>query len=110
HALSDGGILPGGTDSFTRLLSDGSPDFTFGNEGLVVLPIDPTKSDGRMLADGRFLATTSYYGQDVNKAAEIRRFDSDGTLDTTFGNNGVATFSTADATIFDIKIDPDGNI
>ena len=106
----DGFIITGGGDTFTRLMPDGSEDLTFGNNGTLVLPIDSTKSDSQMLADGRFLATTSYYGEDLNLPAEIRRFDSDGTLDKTFADNGIAIFSTGDATIFDMKIDGDGNI
>jgi uncharacterized delta-60 repeat protein len=106
----DDKIVLGGAETFMRLLPDGSMDSTFGNDGILTLQIDRTKSESRMLADGRFLTTTSYYGQDLNLPAEIRRFTADGTLDSTFGNNGIAIFSTGDATIFDLKIDGDGNI
>jgi uncharacterized delta-60 repeat protein len=107
---TNGKILLGGGDAFTLLLADGSPDQSFGNDGIIRLHIDRTTSDSLMLSDGRFLATTTYYGMDLNLPAEIRRFNSVGTLDTTFGSNGIATFSTGDSVIFDLKIDADGNI
>jgi uncharacterized delta-60 repeat protein len=86
-----------GTDSdfaLFRYLPDGSIDTGFGNGGIATVDIGgradiaqalAIQSDGKLLVAGR-VADTGGADPDVG----IARFNSDGTLDTTFGVNGVA--------------------
>ena len=51
-------------------------------------------------------------GTDGQGGYTIARFNSDGTLDTTFGNNGIASISTGvwDSTLSKLLVQPDGDI
>jgi uncharacterized delta-60 repeat protein len=73
-----------------RFNSDGTLDTTFGNSGKVIQPIGSSNDFGRSLViqpDGKILlGGTCYNGS--NDDFCIARFNSDGTLDTTFGNSG----------------------
>jgi uncharacterized delta-60 repeat protein len=60
------------------LLSAGDLDRTFGTRGIV--PLDAAAGDLVVRSDGKFL---------LNVAGVIRRFNSDGSPDTTFANSGV---------------------
>lgn len=101
HALaiqSDGKILLGGSSadgstlsfSLIRLLPDGSPDSSFNGDGTVL--IDLGRGDDEILAlgvtpEGDILAGGySYNGS--NRDFALLRFKADGSLDTTFGNQG----------------------
>src|SRR6266566_8474684 len=71
-----------------RLLSAGQLDASFGNGGVVV-------TDGGLSAptsvvvqsDGKILVTAS---RDGGGGATRARYNPDGSLDSTFGNNGIA--------------------
>ena len=75
-----------------RLNPDGSVDTTFGSNGIVVSPIaanaiEPImqlQSDGKIVLCCNLITTP-------NCKIELVRLNTDGTLDTTFGNNGVVT-------------------
>lgn len=102
----DGKILASGEASFPdalafgdvlllRLLADGTPDATFGDQGVVFFG-ERSQSSGRSLAlqpDGKILvAGARYFGQvDPETPTLILRYNSSGTLDQTFGVAGVAT-------------------
>jgi uncharacterized delta-60 repeat protein len=87
----------GGFDiAVARLLADGSADASFGTGGRVLIPIDllPGGNDGaRAIAlqdDGRIvLAGDAQREPGGNSAAVILRLLPDGSLDTSFGSNGV---------------------
>ncbi|MBA3543144.1 MAG: hypothetical protein H0T83_01675 [Chthoniobacterales bacterium] len=91
-AVGDSGIYPGFNAAITRLNSDGSLDSSFGNGGTVINHFSTTDSfaavaiqpDGKIVAVGSAQATTGNNGTDVLLA----RYNSDGTLDSTFGTNG----------------------
>ena len=99
HALVDaaGRILVSGTGNFNngefimaRFLPDGSLDATYGNAGLSMVTIAANALGRRMelLPDG---STLQYGSHNWNNGLPriVKRLP-DGTLDTSFGNNGIA--------------------
>ncbi|NOY52480.1 MAG: hypothetical protein GXP58_02540 [Deltaproteobacteria bacterium] len=120
HTDSGGKILvtgdcssSGGVFSFLlRYKSDGTLDTTFGTDGVVsnsdmsggsVLPMNSGKI--LLVGDGETSATGD---------AVVLRYNSDGTLDTTFGTNGVVTYtddrSYDSCWVSDHVLQPDGKI
>src|SRR5215213_8540886 len=95
-----------------RYNSDGSLDPTFGNGGIVTTdlggPADNALSvalqaDGKILISGR---------TDLNNQAPVAvvRYNTNGSLDTTFGNGGVVVTSMDAFSSGDLAIQPDGKI
>jgi uncharacterized delta-60 repeat protein len=84
---------------------DGSLDTTFGNAGIALTPIGRLNSSAWALAiqpDGKIVAggSSAYYGakQQQYSEAALVRYNTDGTLDTTFGGSktpGIALSTTA---------------
>jgi len=110
----DGKILLGGNCNYdfciARFNSDGTLDTTFGTGGKVIQPISSYDDFGRSLAiqpDGKILL-----GGNCNYDFCIARFNSDGTLDTTFGTGGKVTqpIGSADDYGQSLTIQPDGKI
>jgi uncharacterized delta-60 repeat protein len=73
---------------------DGTPDNTFGTNGVVITDVSKygdygyavaIQTDGKIVVAGRTSTGTDGY-------ALILRYNSDGTLDDTFGTNGVVTY------------------
>lgn len=90
---ADGHIVVAGRSerryALARYTNGGALDETFGSDGLVLGPLEPTggfddvviQSDGRIVAaDGRIVA--------AGTAASMTRFDADGSLDESFGVAG----------------------
>jgi uncharacterized delta-60 repeat protein len=77
--------------NFSRYISDGSIDITFGNNGNILTDITPLRFDLcvsiKTQKDDKIIAVGTSY-DDINKAV-IVRFDKNGILDNTFGLNGV---------------------
>ncbi len=100
--------------ALVRYLSDGSLDPTFGNGGKVITPLGvrdelavavALQNDGKIIAAGTYLADN--FGN-LNQTGALVRYNSDGTIDTTFGTDGVAGgFLSA---INAVVIQPDGKI
>jgi uncharacterized delta-60 repeat protein len=90
-----------------RLNADGSVDTAFGNGGVVHQGAQSgTQLDGSAAAlqpDGK-IVITGYSSQ----GAIITRFDTDGSLDESFGDDGFATIT--DISPIDIAVDADGKI
>ncbi|MEZ4939753.1 MAG: T9SS type A sorting domain-containing protein [Saprospiraceae bacterium] len=124
HAIlrrSDETILLGGTalndPSFSgnlnaalcAYLPDGSPDNTFGNQGIVTSDYSPTWEGWTSLAqqaDQKILA-----GGLINKRAAILRLLPDGTPDSTFGLYGqVRLNASPESTINSMLLQADGKI
>ncbi|HEY1090500.1 MAG TPA: hypothetical protein VGE47_05360, partial [Burkholderiaceae bacterium] len=102
-AQADGRILLAGraNDSFAlvRLLADGTLDTSFNGSGRIVLPFEPGLSnayDVAVQADGRIVATGVGVVGGVRQFV-VLRFNSDGTLDTSFSGDGVASINFAGA-------------
>jgi len=126
HSLAiqpDGKILLGGTCDggsgmdlcIARLNSDGTFDINFGNSGIVIQPIGSSDDLGFSLAiqpDGKILLGGDCYNGSNNDFC-IARFNSDGTLDTTFGSpNGykIQSIGSSDDYGFSLAIQLDGKI
>jgi uncharacterized delta-60 repeat protein len=115
---SNGKILLGGyckigsNDDFciARFNSDGTLDTTFGFSGKVIQPIGSSNDFGRSLViqpDGKILLG-GYCAGDFC----IARFDSNGTLDTSFGSSGkvIQPIGSSDDAGQSLAIQPDGKI
>jgi uncharacterized delta-60 repeat protein len=98
-----------------RYLPDGQLDPTFGNGGIVVLPIGTTvdaATDVAQLPDGKVLVSGSTFNFN-NYDFAVGRFLPDGTLDTTFGTNGIAQAAVSaidDDIPTAMAVQPDGAI
>jgi uncharacterized delta-60 repeat protein len=120
----DGKILIGGqgmnANNFllARFLADGNLDSRFGDNGIVLTDITDKsefitsialQDDGKILAAGR-ADYTSQYGYNFKTA--LVRYNTDGNVDNTFGNNAVASlaFDAASADPKKIMLQPDGKI
>lgn len=80
-------IVAGGTSYVTRYAANGSLDNTFGSGGITNAPFPiralAVQADGKIVAAGYTVGTYSDLA--------VARFNSNGTLDTSFGNGGLAT-------------------
>jgi uncharacterized delta-60 repeat protein len=120
---SDGKILLGGScynisnNDFciARFNSDGTPDTSFGSSGKVIQPIGSSSDFGQSLAiqpaDGKILLG-GYCLNGSNNDFCIARFNSDGTLDTTFGSSGKVIQNIGSSHDYgqSLAIQPDGKI
>jgi uncharacterized delta-60 repeat protein len=86
-----------------RYNADGSPDTTFGTDGIVSSTLFPatTQADVAIQADGKIVVTDSDY--------TVTRYNSDGSLDTSFGSGGSAA-TTLDYFASSVLIQADGKI
>jgi uncharacterized delta-60 repeat protein len=124
----DGKILAGGwsMDSanyddchLLRLMPDGSPDSSFGTNGVVISPLSD-KGDlirGMVLQpDGKIITSGEYYSgsslQTFDYDFMLARYNTDGTRDTGFGTNGLITtdFGTEYDISKDVSLQTDGKI
>lgn len=102
-------VLAGGTDasSFTsplglaRFNSDGSLDSSFGNGGKVTTSFTDGQSEADAVIiqpDGKIIAagfTEQTQEENLPQVLAIARYQSDGSLDTTFGSGGKVTYDFA---------------
>lgn len=114
----DGKIIVVGDDTSNMLLArynrDGSLDATFDSDGKVVVPFDGR--GGNLLAvallpDGRILVGGRVYVE-IGEDMALSRFNSDGSLDPTFGIGGKVTtdFAGNSDAVNSLVIRPDGRI
>ena len=115
---SDGKIITAGYRDYdaaivVRQNSDGSLDQTFGNGGIVAATLDGGFERPRSVTlqpDGKIVI----FGDGGNADLFTYRFNTDGSIDTTFGSNGLVTESfgaSAGATYHGLVIQPtDGKI
>lgn len=110
----DGKVLVAGASSvdikIARLDSSGTLDATWGSGGIASTNLDGGGLDGfgdfELLPDGRVLVGGSFLGD-----LAMSRFESDGTLDVTFGGNGIVTTDVgANATLARVAVQPDSKI
>ena len=121
----DGKILVAGfTQSTTtandvavfRFHADGSPDLTFGVNGLATVPANPTDDDAAfamaLQPDGKIVTAGYTYTQLTYADNLIVRFDSTGNPDLTFNSTGfVVSNSTGNDHIsYGALVQPDGKI
>ncbi|GKS68322.1 hypothetical protein W03_03260 [Nitrosomonas sp. PY1] len=97
-----------------RLNADGSPDASFGGgDGIVTTDIssDDTATTVVVQGDGKILVGGYTNGAGVDFM--VARYQADGSLDTSFGSNGIVTTSfggSASDTINHMIVQPDGKI
>ena len=119
---SDGKIVavgetrPGSGHDFAvaRLNPDGSLDTSFSSDGKVTKSLSYTqKAEAvEIQPDGKIVvAGYSYMQASSNEDSVVMRFNSDGSWDSTFGDNGMVTTNVGgDEQAYDCLIQPDGKI
>ncbi|MCW5199150.1 hypothetical protein VU05_00170 [Desulfobulbus sp. F1] len=119
----DGKIVAAGSSSSTtadkdfmlfRLLPDGSIDPAFNSDGTVTTAVGPFDDEALTLAlqpDGKILAA-GYSSSDKNRDFALVRYNSDGTLDHSFGTEGMAVTAVGSShdEITDMIVQEDGSI
>lgn len=111
YVLADAFIQPQERYGFllARFDEEGILDPTFGDEGLVQLPLGMGAYATVLVIqpDGKLLAAGSYYDETFQRHPIIARFRQDGQLDLGFANAGISTPGTgAQAEIVDLAVDP----
>jgi len=118
-----GGAFPlftfAGNFQVVRYNSNGSLDRSFGNGGIVTttFPEGSYAFDVALQPDGKIIAAGTVFvdfnpGEMSDTDFALARYNSDGSLDTTFGNGGMVTtdFFGNEDDAFSILIQPDGKI
>ncbi|HZH35401.1 MAG TPA: LamG-like jellyroll fold domain-containing protein, partial [Pyrinomonadaceae bacterium] len=109
---SDGKIIVSGSASSSKVLarynSDGSPDTTFGTNGVLAVPVAgkvALQTDNKIVIGGSVISGST-------SQMALARYNSDGSPDTTFGTNGLAATSvgTANSSAVSFAIQADGKI
>jgi uncharacterized delta-60 repeat protein len=87
----------------SRLNADGTPDLTFASGGIAGLPTNSIARSVMIQADGKILA--------AGPGFMVARYNAaDGSLDTSFGVNGVAVATGGGSNFIDAALEPDGRI
>ena len=122
--LADGKILAAGYTeesigngkcALLRYNPDGSLDSAFGNNGLVTTSIEGTSNDHAweiaLQSDGKIVLVGSSSLNNSSRIA-VAQYNSNGTLDTSFDNDGkaVISFNADNAYGFAIALQPNGKI
>lgn len=91
-----------------KLDADGNWDTSFGDAGRVALPSTVAVSDLAIQPDGRIVLV----GMDQEHRTTLIRYESDGTLDSSFGERGISTtrISTDEDHPTRVEIGPSGDI
>lgn len=109
-----GGVAGQGTPGFAlaRYNTDGSLDQTFGNNGTALLNLGYTSTINALAlqSDGKIVAAGFAWNY-VTDICALARFNSDGSVDETFGNQGIVTTSIGMASRAEaVAIQADGTI
>ncbi len=100
--------------TLARYNSNGTLDTTFGTKGMVTTALNGGElSMAIQPADGKIVVAGWYNNPYPNSAFVLLRYNTNGTLDTTFGNNGeviTVPVTGADNAIQDVVVQPDGKI
>jgi uncharacterized delta-60 repeat protein len=79
-----------------RILPDGALDLNFGNNGTVMIDLDPSLQFDSKIAltnDGKIMVIVNNVIGNNSTIKMLFRFNSNGVLDTSFGNNGKVTIT-----------------
>jgi uncharacterized delta-60 repeat protein len=109
---------PTGSDfAMARYNPDGTLDDTFGTAGIVTTDITPYNIDGAtalvVQRDGKLVAAgTAVNAAGTNADFALARYNSDGTLDTSFGAAGIVTsdFAGGQDGISELVLQPDSKL
>ncbi len=112
-----GGSFTGSTTDFAvvRYNTDGSLDNTFDSDGKVVTPVGTANDHGYGLAiqsDGKIVVTGVRFYVGASADVALIRYNTNGSLDTTFDLDGKVTtsFGTGDDHAYSVVIQSDGKI
>ena len=114
---NDGKIVVAGFSLIARYNIDGSLDKTFSDDGKQIAPFSDRSGDWTtdvtIQPDGKIVVAGTYNNSNIyNIAFGIARYNSDGSFDNTFSNDGIQT--TDFGSSFDkceaVAIQPDGKI
>jgi uncharacterized delta-60 repeat protein len=102
----------GSNITMIRYNSNGSLDETFGTNGIVNHNVGAGGMEIALQPDGKILVGTGVYSALYNADFAVFRFNSNGTIDTTFGINGVAKsgFGYTEENPTGMLLQPDGKI
>jgi uncharacterized delta-60 repeat protein len=122
--LDDGKILAAGSHGTSggdpdfllfKLNADGTPDTSFGTDGVMIQPVGPSQDyirciaispEGQIIAGGHHSPSTT-----LEERSIVARFNADGSLDTTFGEDGFFIWNEEGYNqIYDIDFSDDGSI
>lgn len=107
----DGKLLAAGGSCIIRYNTDGSLDTTFGDDGKRVTgSYYEQTSSVAVLADGKILAAGSSYNGNGSYDLAVSRFNSDGSPDTDFADNGrvvIPIMSLYTLSLTSVMADPD---
>jgi uncharacterized delta-60 repeat protein len=98
-----------------RYNTNGSLDTGFGNNGIVIANLSPDTENANDLAlqsDGKIIVVGNIYSS-VTQSIDfsVARFNQNGTLDPSFGTNGVATVNQSATDVFNaVVVQPDDKI
>ena len=117
----DGDILyaPSGgyTGAVKRLLPDGQPDTSFGEDGTADVPLNPTNlavdPEGRIIVAGGAPVGGECHDCEPSSVVAVARLNPDGTLDRSFGTEGMLIVSAPHDVFGDaagLALEPDGSI
>ena len=95
--------------------SDGTLDNSFGTGGMVLTPVGTTDDFGYCIAlqsNGKFIVSGFYEVTGNNNDVFVARYNSDGTLDNSFGSNGISllTIGNGHDEVYSVAIQTDGKI
>ncbi len=113
-----GGTAFNGTDfdfALARFTATGTLDNSFGNNGKVITQLSGYKDfiwSVDVQPDGKILAAGYGSPDSLHKDIGLVRYNSDGSLDNTFGNNGkvLTALSNGDDDAYSVILQPDGKI
>ncbi len=100
----------------TRFLNDGSLDAWFGSAGVVMTRLpgwwEPTKASIVIQPDGKILVGGGFHGANTLLKAILLRYEPNGDLDNSFGDQGIVTDLTSEErdNIAGISLQSDGKI
>ena len=110
-------IFAGGDISTARLLASGVFDPTFDSDGIAVTAVYAGDSEARSLAiqtDGKIVVGGGPGASGTEAEAAIVRYNSNGSLDTSFDGDGIRLFNlgigSGDKYFNDLTAQPDGQI
>ncbi len=92
---SEGNIFYGDDIFLAKIFANGIIDSSFGQNGYYINNAHYFK-DIDFQSDGKIIATTNYWGPNQALGSEIIRINKNGTIDTTFGENGKQTVFIGD--------------
>ncbi|MAO08274.1 MAG: hypothetical protein CL596_06145 [Alteromonas sp.] len=100
HALADGKFLISRTENnilfLSRFLNNGAIDITFGNSGTLQPFSNEIHSGFSVSMEDPYLLTLGLDNSGAEKQLLLKKFDANGTLDTSFGDNGLASYTLGD--------------